>query len=91
VLSTVSAPAESTTRWFFLVFDNKLEPTHFLATPLGTRVYEYTKIGLQMVSSKDHTDVSATNIIKPTLEALLVDDQQHFDDLRRHYEEEVLR
>jgi hypothetical protein len=44
-----------------------------------------------MVGSKDHTDVSATNIIKPTLEALLGDDQYPFDDLVRHKEEEVPR
>jgi hypothetical protein len=44
-----------------------------------------------MIGSKDHTDVSTTNIIKPTLEALLADDQQPFDDLVRRKEEEVLQ
>jgi hypothetical protein len=44
-----------------------------------------------MVGSKDHTDISATNIIKPTLEAFPADDQQPFDDLMRREEEEVLR
>jgi hypothetical protein len=29
-------------------------------------------------------------MIKPTMEALLTDDQQHFDDLIRRKEEEVL-
>jgi hypothetical protein len=32
------------------------------------------KISSQMVGCKDHTDVSSTNIIKPTLEALPADD-----------------
>jgi hypothetical protein len=44
-----------------------------------------------MAISKDHTDVSATNIIKPTMGALLANDQQPFDDLVRRKEEEVLR
>jgi hypothetical protein len=44
-----------------------------------------------MVVSKAHTDVSATNIIKLTLEALLADDHLHFYDLMRLEEEEVLR
>jgi hypothetical protein len=45
-----------------------------------------------MGSSKDHTDVSTTNIIKPTMVALPADDQHHFDDLIiRCEEEEVLR
>jgi hypothetical protein len=44
-----------------------------------------------MVHSKDHTDVSTTSIIKLTIEALSADDRQHFEDLMRHGEEEVLR
>jgi hypothetical protein len=44
-----------------------------------------------MASFKDHTDISATNIIKPTLEALPTDDQQPFNDLMRREEEEVLQ
>jgi excinuclease UvrABC ATPase subunit len=43
-----------------------------------------------MTGSKDHTDVSTTNIIKPTMEALPADDQQPFDDLIRREKEEVL-
>jgi hypothetical protein len=38
-----------------------------------------------MTSSKDHTNVSTTNIITPTMEALPT------DDLIRHKEEKVLR
>jgi hypothetical protein len=41
-----------------------------------------------MADYKDHTDVSTTNIIKPTLEALPADDQQLFDYLIRCKEEE---
>jgi hypothetical protein len=44
-----------------------------------------------MADSKDQTNVSATNIIKPTMEVLLADDHHHFDDLRRREEKEVLR
>jgi hypothetical protein len=33
-----------------------------------------------MASSKDHTEVSISNIIKPTLEELSVDDQQRFEN-----------
>jgi hypothetical protein len=44
-----------------------------------------------MASSKDHLDVSTTNIIKPSMEALLTNKQQPFDDLIRREEEEVLR
>jgi hypothetical protein len=43
-----------------------------------------------MVGSKDHTDDSTTNIIKPTMEALSANDQHHFDDLTKCEEEEVL-
>jgi hypothetical protein len=43
-----------------------------------------------MVGSKDHTDVSTTNIIKPTMEIVSADGQHHFDDLIRR-EEEVLQ
>ena len=44
-----------------------------------------------MTGSKDHTKVSTTNIIKPTMEALSANDQHPFDDLIRREEEEVLR
>jgi hypothetical protein len=44
-----------------------------------------------MASSKDHTDVFTTNIIKRTMEALLANNQQPFDDLIRPEKEEVLR
>jgi hypothetical protein len=44
-----------------------------------------------MAGSKDHTKVSTTNIIKPTMEALSADDQHPFDDLIRRKEGEVLQ
>jgi hypothetical protein len=53
-------------------------------------VFRSSKNHPQMVGSKDHTDVSTTNI-KPTMEALPANDQHHFDDLIRHEEEEVLQ
>jgi hypothetical protein len=43
-----------------------------------------------MVGFKDQTDVFATNIIKPTSEALTVDGQHPYDDTVRH-NKEVLR
>jgi hypothetical protein len=43
-----------------------------------------------MTGSKDHTNVSTTNIIKPTMTALQIDDQHPFDGLMRREEEEVL-
>jgi hypothetical protein len=44
-----------------------------------------------MAGSKDHTKISSTNIIKPTMEALSADDQRPFDDLIMCYEKEVMR
>jgi hypothetical protein len=44
-----------------------------------------------MADSKDHTDVSVTNIIKSTMKALLAYGQQHFEGLMRREDEEVLR
>jgi hypothetical protein len=43
-----------------------------------------------MTGSKDHTKVSTTNIIKPAMEALPVDDQQPFEDLVMRNEKEVM-
>jgi hypothetical protein len=31
-----------------------------------------------MVGSKDHTDISANNILKPNVESLTVDEQQQY-------------
>jgi hypothetical protein len=44
-----------------------------------------------MAGSKDHAKVSTTNIIKPAMEALPVDDQQPFEDLVMRDEKEVMR
>jgi hypothetical protein len=55
----------------------------------GRGCLDLPKIAPQMVGSKDHTDVSTTNIIKSTMEIVSVDGQHHFDDLIRR-EEEVL-
>jgi hypothetical protein len=76
---------------FYCLVPNQRQHT-FLATLLGTQgCLDLLKIDLQMADSKDQTDVSATNIIKPTMEVLLADDHHHFDDLRRREEKEVLR
>jgi hypothetical protein len=74
------------------VFGTKLASTHFFGDSVGEQgCLDLLKIDLQMVGSKDHIDVSATNIIKLTLEALLADDHLYFYDLMRLEEEEVLR
>jgi hypothetical protein len=44
-----------------------------------------------MVGSKDHTDVSLSNIMKPTLESLSAEDQQRFEEYVRRKKEETLR
>jgi hypothetical protein len=36
-----------------------------------------------MVGSKDRTNVSLSNIVKPTLENLWAEDQQQFEDYKR--------
>jgi hypothetical protein len=40
-----------------------------------------------MVSSKDNSDVSPNNIIKPTMETLSVEDQQEFEE----HKEQVIK
>jgi hypothetical protein len=37
----------------------------------------------KMVGSKDRTNVSLSNIVKPTLENLWAEDQQQFEDYKR--------
>jgi hypothetical protein len=44
-----------------------------------------------MVGSKDHIDVSLSNIMKPTLESLSAEDQQRFEEYVRRKKEETLR
>jgi hypothetical protein len=44
-----------------------------------------------MAGSKDHTKISTTNIIKPTMEALPANDQRPFEDLVMCNEKEVMR
>jgi hypothetical protein len=44
-----------------------------------------------MAYSKDHTNVSTTNIIKPVMEAVPTDDQQPFEDLVGCKENKVMR
>jgi hypothetical protein len=44
-----------------------------------------------MAGSKDHTNVSTTNIIKPAMEAFPADDQQPFEDLVGREEKEVMQ
>jgi hypothetical protein len=42
-----------------------------------------------MADSKDHSDISPSNIVKPTMENLSTEDQQEFEDYKRQLIEEV--
>jgi hypothetical protein len=43
-----------------------------------------------MAGSKDHTDISPDNILKPTIESLTVDEQQQYEDYMRQAKEKFL-
>jgi hypothetical protein len=43
-----------------------------------------------MVGSKDHTDISLDNILKPVVESLTVDEQQQYEDYMRQAKEKFL-
>jgi hypothetical protein len=43
-----------------------------------------------MADSKDHTDISLENILRPAVESLSADEQQRYDDYMRHAKENFL-
>jgi hypothetical protein len=43
-----------------------------------------------MVGSKDHTDISQDNILKPAIESLATDEQQQYEDYMRQAKEKFL-
>jgi hypothetical protein len=43
-----------------------------------------------MVGSKDHTDISPDNILKPVVESLTADEQQQYEDYMRQAKEKYL-
>jgi hypothetical protein len=43
-----------------------------------------------MADSKDHTDISPDNILKPAVESLTVDEQQQYEDYMRQAKEKFL-
>jgi hypothetical protein len=43
-----------------------------------------------MASSKDHTDISSDNILKPVVESLTTDEQQQYEDYMRQAKEKFL-
>jgi hypothetical protein len=43
-----------------------------------------------MVGSKDHTDISPDNILKPTVESLTADEQQQYEDYMRQAKDKFL-
>jgi hypothetical protein len=44
-----------------------------------------------MASSKDHTDISPDNILRPAIESLLADEQQLYEDLMSQMREDARR
>jgi hypothetical protein len=56
----------------------------------GDQMSRSTKIRPQMASSKDHTDISPDNILKPTVESLTSDEQQQYKDYMRQAKEKFL-
>jgi hypothetical protein len=43
-----------------------------------------------MAGSKDHTDISRDNILKPAVESLTVDEQQQYEDYMRQAKEKFI-
>jgi hypothetical protein len=43
-----------------------------------------------MAGSKDHTDISPDNILKPAVESLTADEQQQYEDYKRQAKEKFL-
>jgi hypothetical protein len=43
-----------------------------------------------MAGSKDHTDISPDNIMKPAVESLMADEQQQYKDYMRQAKEKFL-
>jgi hypothetical protein len=43
-----------------------------------------------MAGSKDHTNISPDNILKPAVESLMAEGQQHYEDYMRQAEEKFL-
>ena len=43
-----------------------------------------------MAGSKDHTDISPDNILKPAVESLTADEQQQYEDYMRQAKEKFL-
>jgi hypothetical protein len=43
-----------------------------------------------MVSSKDHTNISSDNILKPVVESLTAEGQQHYEDYMCQAKEKFL-
>jgi hypothetical protein len=44
-----------------------------------------------MVGSKDHTDISSDNILRPAVESLPIDEQQLYEDLMSQVREDACR
>jgi hypothetical protein len=43
-----------------------------------------------MIGSKDHTDISPDNILKPAVESLTTDEQQQYEDYMRQTKKKIL-
>jgi hypothetical protein len=56
----------------------------------GERCLDLLKSGPQMVGSKDQTNISPDNIVKPTVESLTADEQQQYEDYMHQAKEKFL-
>jgi hypothetical protein len=63
--------------------------THFVDSTRD-QVSRSTIIRPQMVGSKDRTDISPDNILKPAVESLMADEQQQYEDYMRQAKEKFL-
>ena len=66
-------------RFFLSIWRSQKASTYFLATPLGTTNIDASNRPA-MASSRDSSDISPSNIIKPTWETLPADEQLQFEE-----------
>jgi hypothetical protein len=77
---TVRASAESTASDSYLMFDAQIGVNTLFGDSAWDLVSRYTKIRAQMVSSKDHTDISPDNIFRQAVRSLSTDEQHLYED-----------
>jgi L-2-hydroxyglutarate oxidase LhgO len=73
------------------VFDTQIGSKILFGDFAGTKCQDLLKSGHQMAGSKDHTDISVYNILRPAIRSLSADEQQLSDDLMSQLREEARR